>query len=461
MKRWAVSLVVLAIGVGHADPIDDYLRTEMKARRLPGVSLAVVKNGKLVKAAGYGLASLELQVPATEHTVYEIGSISKQFAADAVLLMRDDRKLALDDPLSKYLPRTPDAWTPVTIRHVLTHTGGFADFDTGNIGFSYRREYTAGEFIDLLAAQPLQFTPGTKWNYTNAFPLAGIVVEKAAGMPYDAFLRERIFKPLKLDSARLKHAEEVVPHRAQGYLPAGEGYKLGEPFRPRIIAANGGVMINAVDFAKWDIAMTTGKLLTQTSLDEMTQPVRLENGRTVSHGLGWFMDTFNGHRFGAHWGSTVAGYSAVIRRYDEGVTIILLANLDDGAAGVDAISKHLAGLYLPGASLESMPPRPEPAAGDGNELAKILASIAAGQDHPRAPGLATQLPPAARQRIAAVATPQTPLEYLGDERLTDRHFNLDPNVHTVRRYRSRTNGGFRYLTIRLSDDGTIRGVTVE
>ena len=121
-----------------------------------------------------------------------------------MLLLAEDGALSLDDLLSKYIPGTPPAWSGITIRHVLTHTAGFADFDTGNIGFSYRRDYTAQDFVDLLAKQPLQFAPGESWNYTNAFPLLGIVVEKASGQPYMDFVARRIFAPLKLASARFK-----------------------------------------------------------------------------------------------------------------------------------------------------------------------------------------------------------------------------------------------------------------
>ena len=327
MRLVAGSLLtaVLAAVPPASDSVDTYVLAQLRARNIPGVSVAVVKDGRVVKAAGYGIANLELQAPATAQTVYELGSISKQFAADAVLLLAEDGALTLDDPLSKYIPGTPPAWSGITIRHVLTHTAGFADFDTGNIGFSYRREYTAQEFVDLLAKQPLQFAPGERWNYTNAFPLLGIVVEKASGQAYMDFVARRIFAPLKLTSARFKVNGDVVANRADGYLFSDGSFRHGETLRPAIIAANGGVMMNAVDFARWDIAITQGQLLRKSSLDAMTTPVRLTSGRSVSHGLGWFMDRFNGHRFGAHWGTTVTGHSAVIRRYtDDRVTVIVL-----------------------------------------------------------------------------------------------------------------------------------------
>jgi hypothetical protein len=183
-------IIVLAIAApgaveARADRVDDYVRAQMKSRNLPGLSLAVVVRGKVAKTEGYGVASLELDVPATRETVYEIGSISKQITADAILLLVEAGKVQLDDPISRYLDDPPAAWAPITVRHVLTHTSGLADFDSGQIGFSCRREYSAREFVELLGRQPLQFAPGERWRYTNAFPLLGMVVERASGQ-YDA-----------------------------------------------------------------------------------------------------------------------------------------------------------------------------------------------------------------------------------------------------------------------------------
>jgi CubicO group peptidase (beta-lactamase class C family) len=455
---------VLCLAVtASADPVDDYVRAQLGPRHLPGVSLAVIKDGRIVKAAGYGLASLELDAPASVRTVYEIGSISKQFAADAVLLLVEDGKLSLDDPLSKYLQRTPPVWSAITLRHVLTHTAGLPDFDTGNIGFSYRREYTEAEFVDLLAAHPLDFAPGERWNYTNAFPLLGIVVERAAGMPYVDFVRTRIFERLGLASARFKSNSDVVPNRADGYLFQDGAYRHGETLRPALIAANGGVMINVLDFAAWDMAITGGRLLSAASMAAMTTPVRLSNGRTVGHGLGWFMDQFNGHRFGAHWGTTVTGHSAVIRRYvDDRVTVIMLANLDDGGFGIDAMSKRIADIYLPGVDVRGLIVAKNADPRHVADIRRAVTKIAAGQDGPGiTPGLGARLPEAARQRIGAALASATSFESLGGEAVTDAHFNLDPALVRQEWYRAHTPSGTRYFTIRLDDDGRVLGVLIE
>ena len=131
--RGLIPVVSLAMLVAAAsDPIDDYVRSQLTSRKLPGVSIAVVKDGRIVKSEGYGLASLELRAPATRQTVYEIGSISKQFTADAILLLAEDGKLQLDDPIAKHVAGTPSAWSAITIRHILTHTAGLPDFDPGN-----------------------------------------------------------------------------------------------------------------------------------------------------------------------------------------------------------------------------------------------------------------------------------------------------------------------------------------
>lgn len=431
-----------------ADPVDDYVRSQLGPRHLPGVSLAVIRDGKIVKAAGYGLASLELNAPATERTVYEIGSISKQFAADAILLLAEDGKLSLDDLLSKYLKKTPPAWSAITLRHVLTHTSGLPDFDIGNIGFSYRREYSEEEFVDLLAAHPLEFTPGERWNYTNGFPLLGIVVERVSGMPYVDFVRTRIFDKLGLASARFKSNTDLVPNRADGYYFKDGKYSHGETLRPMLIAPNGGVMINVLDFAAWDMAMTSGRLLSAASLTAMTTPVRLSNGRTVGHGLGWFMDQFNGHRFGAHWGTTVTGHSSVIRRYvNDHVTVIMLANLDDGGFGIDAMSKRIADLYVPGVDLRG--------------LTVVKNADAAHIADIKKAAMAIDLPAPVKARIATAITSATAFESLGGEAVTEAHFNLNPALVRQEWYRAQTPAGVRYFTIRLDAAGRVLGVLIE
>jgi Beta-lactamase len=279
---------------------------------------------------------------------------------------------------------------------------------------------------------------------------------------YTDFVHARIFKPLGLASARFKTAGEVVPRRADGYLFKDGTYRHGETLRPAVIAPNGGVMMNVLDFATWDIAVTRGRLLSSESLKAMTTPVRLNDGRTVGHGLGWFIDRFNGHRLGAHWGTTVTGHSAVIRRYvDDGVTVIVLANVDDGGAGVDAMSKRIADMYVPGVAVQGLKPAPDANPSESLRLKKVLESVGAGIDDPDAPGLTARLPPPVRARIAKALSTATRFEFLGEERVGESHFTLDPALAANRWYRAVTPEGLRYLTLRLSASGKLLGVLVE
>lgn len=445
------------------DKLDLYVRAQMQAQHLPGLSLAVVKDGKVARSQAYGLANLELQVPATTQTVYEIGSISKQIAANAIMLLVEEGKVRLDDPIAKYIDGTPPAWSAITVRHVVTHTAGLADFDSGNIGFSYRREYTPAEFIELVAKQPLQFTPGERWNYTNAFPLLGMVVERASGQPYMTFVERRIFAPLRLSSMRFKKAQELVPHRADGYVFENDTYRHGETLRPAVIAPNGGVMTNVLDFAAWDIALSAGRLLKPETVRAIATPVRLNDGRTVSHGLGWFMDRFNGHRFGAHWGTTVTGYSAVIRRYeDDRVTVIVLANAGhETGQAVDNISKCIANMYVPGTVVQGLKPQRDPAPTESARLKTVLEAVAAGREDAAAPGLGARLPQPVRDRLAAALRTARTIEYLGEEQVDASHFNLNPELTRNRWYRVATPAGQRYLTLRLSSTSTLLGVLIE
>jgi D-alanyl-D-alanine carboxypeptidase len=443
--------------------LDAYVRARMQAAHLPGLSLAVVKDGKVATSRAYGVANLEVQAPATTKTVYEIGSISKQFAANAIMLLVEEGRVRLDDKLATYIDGTPPSWSGITVRHVLTHTAGLADFDSGNIGFSYHREYTPAEFVELLAKPPLQFTPGERWNYTNAFPLLGMVVERASGQPYMTFVEDRIFARLKLGSMRFKKAQELVPHRADGYVFDNGRYRHGESMRPAVIAPNGGVMTTVEDFAAWDIALTSGRLLKPESVQAIATPVRLNDGRTVSHGLGWFTDRFNGHRFGAHWGTTVTGHSAVIRRYvGDRVTVIVLANAGhETGQAVDTISKCIANMYIPGTVVQGLPPQRDPAPAVSAQMKTVLEAVAAGRDDPGAPGLGTRLAQPVRDRLAAALRAATTFEYLGEEQVDASHFTLDPALARNRWYRLATPAGPRYLTLRLSSASTLLGVLIE
>ncbi len=362
------------------DPIDRYVRAFIERHRIPSAAIAVVRNDRVVKLAGYGRASLELDSPAGPHTLYEIGSITKQFTAEALLMLVAEGKIDLEAPISTYLPDLPAAWQAIRVRHLLTHTSGLPDWEGPGL-LDFHREYTPAEFIQLIASHPLDFAPGDQWSYTNsAFPLLGLIIEKASGVSYEGFVRERIISPAVMTETRFKHAGEVVPNRAAGYVDSGGVFRNGEPLRPSVLAPNGGILSTATDLAKWGIALGKGGIVPPARFTTMTTPVVLNDGRRFSAGMAWFMDTFRGHRLVLHNGSTVAGFSSVVYRFpDDRLFVVVLLNIDRGAL-VNQLATGIAGLVIPGLSLRALPERPEPDPALARRFLALLAAVAEQRD---------------------------------------------------------------------------------
>jgi CubicO group peptidase (beta-lactamase class C family) len=346
----AIASVFLALSsaFAYADEVDGYAAQFIDAKGIPGLSLAVVRDGTLIKAAGYGTANLESGATATPETVYEIGSITKQFTAEAVMLLVEERKLALDDGLSKHLEGLPPAWQELTLRQLLSHTSGLKDWESEHL-LSFRREYTPAEFIALLSPYPLDFAPGTHWAYTNsAYPLLGLVIARASGTSYDEFVAAHIFKPLGMGATRFSRPQDIVPHRAGGYVGESGQMRKGELLRPRLVEPNGGILSTVLDLAKWESVLHSERLLKQASLAEMQTRVKLADGRAAPSGLGIFVGDLNGHRMLVHNGSTPGGFSSVIYHYpDDKLTVIVLCNIDRDDA-VNGIATYIAGIYVPG-----------------------------------------------------------------------------------------------------------------
>ena len=369
----------IAAAPAPAGKMGDYVRGFLQRRHIPSAAVAVVRDGRIIHAAGYGLANLELDVPATERTRYEIGSISKQFTAEAIMMLVEEGKLGLDDPIGQYLKDIPSAWSGIAVRHLLTHTSGLHDWERES-DFSYRREYTPAEFIRLIGGYPLDFPPGDRFSYTNsAFPLLGLIVEAVTATRYERFVAERIFGPAGMTDTLFKHPEDIVKNRSGGYVDRDGVLRNGEPLRPGIIAPNGGIMSTAVDLAKWDIALSKGVLVKPETLDRMTAPIRLNDGKPYNAGIAWFIDTYRGHRLLLHNGSTVAGYSSVVYRYPgEKLGVAVLLNVDRWNA-VNILATRVAAFFVPGLSNAELPERKDPAPEGGKKFLALLGDIAEGR----------------------------------------------------------------------------------
>ena len=202
--------------------IDDFVRSEMARQKIPGVAIAVVRGGEVLRQQGYGYANVELNVPVTADTIFQSGSMGKQFTAAAVMLLVQDGKLNLDDPIARYFPGTPPAFRAITVRHLLTHTSGIPDYTTDE--FDYRRDYTEDALLRLAFAQKLEFAPGSRWNYSNTgYAMLGFLIHKVSGRFYGDVLHDRVFVPAGMKTTRIISEEDIVANRAAGYrLVKGE-----------------------------------------------------------------------------------------------------------------------------------------------------------------------------------------------------------------------------------------------
>jgi D-alanyl-D-alanine carboxypeptidase len=316
-------------GYSQAMPaVDDYVLKEMKRQNTPAVSIAIVRDGKIAYAKGYGVADLENQVPATSKTVYEIGSVTKQFTATLVMKLVEEGKVKLDESIRTYLPETPESWKDVTVRHLLTHTSGIKSYtDVAAFGEKALYPVTPESFLEFVKQQTPDFKPGESWKYNNSgFFLLGLLIEKLEGKPYGEVLKARIFNPLGMTSTTMNDPAEIIPNRAKGYSVMGATRRnapyidMGWPY------AAGALVSTVEDLAKWDAALYGESILKQSSLKQMWTPVKLNTGVARPYGFGWSFAEANGVQVIEH-GGAIPGFKAMISRYpSKKLTVIVLAN---------------------------------------------------------------------------------------------------------------------------------------
>ena len=327
---------------GAAPKVDDYVRAEMQTQQIPGLSLAVMRNGEIVLARGYGLANVEHQVPVKPETIFQSGSMGKQFTATAVMMLVEDGKISLEDKITKYFTDGPETWNKITVRHLLTHTSGMTDYPRD---FDLRRDYTEDELVQRIKPIPLAFEPGAKWSYSNlAYVMLGVLIHKVSGKFYGDFLQERVFKPLGMSTARVISEADVVPNRAAGYRTVSGQLKNQEWVSPSLnTTADGALYLTVYDMAKWDAALYTEKLLKRASLNEMWTAVKLNDGKTHAYGFGWALGEVRGHRIVEHGGSWQGFKSHISRYVDDKLTVVVFAN--HARANPAKIAHHIAALF--------------------------------------------------------------------------------------------------------------------
>lgn len=327
------------------DSIHRYITAEMERQRVPGVSIAILRGDSVLLARGYGFANLELRVPASDSTVYQSGSLGKQFTAAAVVMLSRQGRLRLDDPVVKWLPEGAGVWDGITVRHLLTHTSGITEYTDST--FDYRKDYTEDQLVRFAASRALDFSPGERWSYSNTgYVLLGAVIHRVTGRFYGEILRELIFVPLGMRSTRIISEAEIVPNRSAGYQLVGNQLGNQDWVAPALnTTADGSLYLSVNDLARWAVALSQRRILGAAVMEAAWTPVRLNDGGVYPYGFGWSLTELRGHRRIGHTGSW-QGFKTALWRYPEfDLTVIVLANL--AQAEPSGIAQGIAGILEP------------------------------------------------------------------------------------------------------------------
>ena len=320
--------------------VDSMVKRRMTETQTPGMAVAVVVNGKVVHAKGYGMANLETRSRVTTKTVFNLASVTKTFTALAALKLVEQGKLSLDDPLSRHLEDIPRDWRTITIRQLLSNTSGIKSFTSlteaeGRCNAAQDiRSYRRGDAVREVECFPLEFPAGEKWKYGDTgFYLVGMVIEKISRQGYGSYLKEHLFSPLGMSATDLLDYSEILPQRADGY--SFRNGKIVNAARFDIDEfATGGLTSTLEDMIRFERAFLTEKALKKASIETMLANARLNSGEAVSYGLGIGLTPFKGQKRFGHTGGGGLGFATAFTHFpDHKVTVIVLANADQEEIG--------------------------------------------------------------------------------------------------------------------------------
>jgi CubicO group peptidase (beta-lactamase class C family) len=331
--------------MSRADAIDDFVKAEMKRQNVPGVVFGIMQDGKLIRSEAYGMADVELNVPVKKDTLFEIGSVTKQFTSMLTMMLVDEGKLSLDDTVGKHMPNAPKTWQPIKVRNLLYQSSGLPEYVFVD-GIVKGHSFSPEGFLENVGKVPLDFEPGTTFAYSNTnYYLMALVVEKAGGKSWEEQLTEKIFKPLGMNSSRVLHQYEIVPNRAHGYLLNGKDLMVAyfqAEFSPY---GDGGILSTVEDMAKWDAALGERKLLKPESYKLLWSPGTLNSGRSRPYGMAWNISLPGDPPYVGHAGNS-AGYSAGLARYtDKKLSVVVMANVY--AISGEGLARQIAELHDP------------------------------------------------------------------------------------------------------------------
>ena len=335
-----------------SEKTDNYVREMISKKPIPGVSVAVLKEGKILKMQSYGLANIETHTPATSQSVYKLASLSKQFIATAVMLLQQSGKIDLDSPINKYLDSLPPAWQSISVRNLLTHTSGLVrdlpDWDPLKVR-------PLSEDIKTIYPLPLDFAPGTQWDYSNMnYYVLAAIIEKVTGTNWGEWISRHIFIPSGMRQTRTCSMIDLVPNRVSGYDKISTGWKNADIWLA--LWPSSAFLSSIADLAKWDRVLYSDELLTVKSKKQMWTVTKLNDGKPTHYGLGWFIDSVNNH-LRIHHDGGVPGFRSDFERYpDSKLSVIVLTN--SGSANAERMAQNIAGFFVP--ALKPVPPKALP-----------------------------------------------------------------------------------------------------
>jgi CubicO group peptidase (beta-lactamase class C family) len=307
--------------------LESFIEERLATDKIPGLSIGIALKGDLIYTKAFGYSNLEHQVPVNLNTVFEIGSVSKQFTATAIMLLVEQGKLRLDDPIQKIIPNLPGEWLGITVHQLLTHTSGIPDYEAIEGYYNYRNRYTPQEIIQSAHSLPVDFEPGEGFFYSNTgYFLLSMIIEQTSGLSFEEFLGKEIFDPLNMTESGVTDPIKIIPNRAEGYYISKGELKNTDASNLSSTLGAGGVISSMTDLVKWENALNQNEILDKDAQDKMWTKGILNNGEETSYGYAWSLGEYKRLKRQSHSGQMHGFVTHVIRLPDYDYVLILLTN---------------------------------------------------------------------------------------------------------------------------------------
>lgn len=344
MKKLLLFLLLPSLACAQTDSTDIIVKQMMEQQKIVGLSLAIIKNGQTVANKGYGMANVELKVPVSSETVIRLGSVSKQFFTTAIIKLAEEGKLDIEDPVHKFFHDAPEAWRPIRIKNLMSHTSGLPREGPAYDNFKIQPDI---DIIKSAYSLPLVFKTGEKYQYCNlAYFMLAEIIKQVSGQPWQDYIRDKLFIPAGMNNSYLTDFYTIIPNRANGYMHYQD--TLINATAMFAIRPSGGFLSTSSDMIKWEKVLTEQKtILRKENWEKLWQPFVKTSDKTESkeyYGYGWIIDEYKGHQLMMHGGANIGFRSVYSRFVNDGLSIIILTNTDE--ANPRVIANALADYYF-------------------------------------------------------------------------------------------------------------------